>query len=259
MSNPGYGDARLLDSLKPGNRPKPEPAVIAAAEQQMQRWLREHQSQAKQAAPAAGGRPASIGPYVAISREAGAGGSRIARLVGEALGWDVLDRELLECMAERYQVSPAMLELVDETTTNWVTEVFGNVFDPNCVTQMQYVVRLSRMIVMAASRGKIIFVGRGAGFLLPRGQGLAVRLIAGPKYRVQQIMERRHLSFKDAEDYVTKTDADRRAFVQQYFHRDASDPHLFDLVINVEKFGPQLAARQIAEAAASCLHVTLSS
>jgi hypothetical protein len=88
---------------------------------------------------------------------------------------------------------------------------------------------------------------------------MAVRLIAGHKYRVQQIMERRHLNFEEARDYVEKTDADRRAFVQQYFHHDASDPHLFDLVINVEKFGPEPAARQITDAVTSCLHVTPSS
>ncbi len=115
------------------------------------------------------------------------------------------------------------------------------------------------MIFMAAHTGKVIFVGRGAGCILPREYGLSVRLIAGHKYRVQQIMERRRLSFKEAEHYVTKTDADRRALVQQYFHRDACDPHAYDMVINVERFGPQLAARQIAEAVASCLHVKLSS
>ena len=259
MGSADYGVARVLAAVERGKRPETDRAVIAAAERQMEQWLLEHQDQPKKAAPAAGGRPASTGPYVAISREAGAGGSRIARLVGEALGWDVFDRELLECMAERYHVSPAMLELVDETTTNWITELFGNVIDPHSVSQMQYVFRLSRMILMAARKGKIVFVGRGSGFLLPRERGLAVRLIAGHKYRVQQIMERRHLNFEEARDYVEKTDADRRAFVQQYFHHDASDPHLFDLVINVEKFGPELAARQIADAVTSCLHVTLSS
>ena len=178
---------------------------------------------------------AGIGPYLTISREAGAGGSQIARLVGEAIGWEVLDRKLLECVAERYHTSPAVLELVDETTTNWITEIFGNWLDPASVSQMQYVCRLSRVILMAARAGKVIYVGRGAQFVLPHERGLSVRIVAPQKYRVQQIMERRHLSFEEARDYVVKTDAGRQECARQYFHHDIADPHLFDLVVNVEK------------------------
>ena len=201
------------------------------------------------AAPAPGsGKLAGIGPYLTISREAGAGGSRIARLVGEAIGWEVLDRKLLECVAERYHTSPAVLELVDETTTSWITEMFGNWLDPATVSQMQYVCRLSRVILMAARAGKVVFVGRGAQFILPRERGLRVRIVAPQKYRVQQIMERRHLSFEEAREYVVKTDADRQECARQYYHHDITDPHLFDLVVNVEKLGPQRTAHLIADA-----------
>ena len=178
-------------------------------------------------------------------------------MLGETLGWKVFDRQLLECMAEKYHTTPAMLELVDETTTSWVAELFGNLIVPESLTQLQYVIRASRMILMAAHGGKVVFVGRGARFILPQERGLAVRLIASQKYRIQQIMERRRVTFDEAQAYVTKTDADRRAFIKRYFHHDATDPHLYDMVINVERLGPQLAARQIADAVAAWLHVKL--
>ena len=82
-----------------------------------------------------------------------------------------------------------MLELVDETTTNRITEMFGNWIDPASVSQMQYVCRLSRVILMAARAGKVIFVGRGAQFVLPHERGLSVRIIAPQNYRVRQIMD----------------------------------------------------------------------
>jgi cytidylate kinase len=226
--------------------------VTDAAERQMQRWLHTQKGQENVAPAPSTGKLAGIGPYLTISRESGAGGSRIARLVGETIGWEVLDRELLECLAERYHTSPALLELVDETTSNWITEIFGNWINPASVSQMQYVFRLSRVILMAASGGKVIFVGRGAQFLLPHDRGLSARLVAPLKYRVQQIMERRHLSFEEARNYVEKTDAGRQDFVRQYFHHDVPDPHLFDLVVNVEKLGPERAAHLIAETLASC-------
>jgi cytidylate kinase len=158
-------------------------------------------------------------------------------------------------VAERYHTSPAVLELVDETTTNWITEIFGNWLDPSTVTQMQYICRLSRVILMAARAGKVIYVGRGAQFVLPRDRGLRVRLVAPLKYRVQQIMERRRLSFEEAREYVVKTDAGRQDCGRQYFHHDIADPHLFDLVVNVEKFGPERAAHLIVAALASCFEV----
>ena len=68
-------------------------------------------------------------------------------------------------------------------------------------------------------------------------------------------MERRHLSFEEAGDYVVKADAGRQDFVRQYFHHDVLDPHLFDLVVNVEKLGPECAAHLIAEALRSCFDV----
>jgi len=248
MNTKEYNDAKLLDRVERTSRMKGESSIIEAAERQMQRWLRAQQGLDKPVPVSATG----IGPYLTISREAGAGGGRIARMVGEAIGWEVLDRKLLECVAERYDTSPAMLELVDETTTNWIAEMFGNWLNPASVSQMQYVCRLSRVILMAARQAKVIYVGRGAQFVLPRERGLRVRIVAPLDYRIQQIMERQHLSFEEARDYVAKTDAGRQDFVRQYFHHDVPDPHLFDLVVNVEKLGPERAAHLIVDALASC-------
>ena len=65
-------------------------------------------------------------------------------------------------------------------------------------------------------------------------------------------MELRGLSFDKARDYVEKTDAGRREFIQHYFHQDITDPHLFDLTVNIVRIGPQRTAELIAEAVASC-------
>ncbi len=126
------------------SRSRISPELIDVAERVIQQWLLAHQGQIHhgrqqawrsceirqwrlarrgqgQAAPTAnGGKPANVGPYLAISRESGTGGGQIARLVGEMTGWAVLDRELLECLAELYRTSPAVLNLVDETTTQLV-------------------------------------------------------------------------------------------------------------------------------------------
>ena len=58
-------------------------------------------------------------------------------------GWEVLDRELLECLAELYRTSPAVLNLVDETTANWISEIFDNGILPDCAAQTEYMFHLA--------------------------------------------------------------------------------------------------------------------
>ncbi|MGO9111605.1 MAG: AAA family ATPase [Thermoguttaceae bacterium] len=251
MKTQRYRGTKLLAAIERKSRSKMSPMAIDAGERRMRQWLLAHQSVSRAGPTANAGIPANVGPYLAISREAGAGGSRIARMVGEMVGWEVFDRELLERMAERYHTFSAALELVEETDNNWIPGIFGRWIDLGSVRQTQYMFRLSRAVFMAARAGRVIFVGRGAQLLLPHQGGVSVRLIASLAYRVQQIVERRHLSFDEAHDYVEKTDARRQEFTRQHFHHDITDLHLFDMTINVEKFGPQRTAHLIAGALAS--------
>jgi cytidylate kinase len=220
-------------------------SVSELAERQIQRWLHSQPSDAD--SPKAMKSPKKY-HYLTISRESGAGGGQIARLVGEIVGWRVFDRELLECLAEKYQTIPRVLELVDETTMHQIKELFGYWLNRASVSQAQYVMRLGRMILMLAEHENVIIVGRGAQFILPQDRGLRVRLVASPNYRVRHIMETQSLTEQEARRFMELTDAGRLAYAQNYFHRTTTDSHLFDLVINVEKLGPQHTAHLISEA-----------
>ena len=136
-----------------------------------------------------------------------------------------------------------MLDLVDETHTNWVYDVVGTWMDRKLVPHEKYVACLTRVVLAAARRGHAVFVGRGAQFLLPRQEVLAVRIISSPKYRVRQIMEKQGINEADARRHMAEVDEGRRQFVEQFFHHDITDPHLYDLVINVERCGKAGAVR----------------
>ena len=226
-----------------------EPKIVAAAERQMQAWSLTQEiadrlirlDQAEQ-------EPVQWGDYIAISREAGAGGSHVAELVGRTLGWEVLDKGLLDQVANRYHLSRKKLELVDETQAGWVYDIFGTGVDRNVIPHEKYFVCLSRVVEAAARRGNVVLVGRGAQFLLPRDQGLAVRIVASPPYRTEQLMQRHGLDAAKARQLMDELDRGRQEFVERFFRRDIADPHLYDLVVNVERFGPAAAAERIAQA-----------
>ena len=44
---------------------------------------------------------------------------------------------------------------------------------------------------------------------------------------------------------MLNTDHDRQEFIAKSFRRDATDPHLYDLVLNVENLGQQGTVEQI--------------
>jgi cytidylate kinase len=223
-----------------------------SAEKQMRQWtlrcqIAERLEDEKQVAKEAAELPKHLGPFITISREAGAGGGEIARLVGDALGLEVLDQSILDHMAETYQLPRGLVEFLDETRANWLHEVFGVWLNSRTVTQEAYVKRLGEMVLMAGQHGKVVFVGRGAQYFLPRNNGLAVRIVAPRKMRVERTMQMRNVGRDEAARLIATTDAGRADFVQRYFHHDVADPLGYDFVINVENLGLRGAAEHIVD------------
>src|SRR5262245_4303234 len=61
---------------------------------------------------------------ITLSREAGTQGTATAHEVGERLGWQVYDYELLERIAQDMGVRSSLLESVDERRMYWLKEAF---------------------------------------------------------------------------------------------------------------------------------------
>jgi cytidylate kinase len=189
-----------------------------------------------------------LGEYITMSREAGACGAQVAELLGAELGWRVIDRQFIEQIAQRYRLSPSMLELVDETVSDWAHDILGPYLDHRVVPHEKYAVYLDRVAYALARRGNVILVGRGAHCVLPRDQGMAVRLVASEKFRIRHIMEKMGVNETIARRRMIEVDRGRLDFVMRFFHRDAADPHLYDLVVHVDRFGAEGAAKLIADA-----------
>ena len=210
--------------------------VAKTAERQMQRWLVAQQvQQGIQRENAVRHLTKELHDYIAISRQTGASGSVVARRLGEQLGWQVFDRELLDQLADRFNLQHAVVENVDETTNSWLWEAISKWLDHRVLTQSEYVAHLGKIVLMAAHHGNAIFVGRGAQFLLPRERGLTVRIIAPLQQRIKRIMAERDCSDHEAALYIDRTDRGRFHFVQQYFHHDVDDHSLYDVVIDMNE------------------------
>jgi hypothetical protein len=234
--------------------------AAAAAERQMRNWAlgSEVHGRLEGREKPCGGSPLLICPYVAISRETGAGGGAVAEQLHRLLGWDILGRELLDYIAERCKVPRTVLDTIDESAPNWMSELFGKWFDPQLVTPSEYVRQL-RLVVLAAARAtSCVFIGRGAGFILPSKYGLSVRLVAPLEMRIAKIVELHGKGSKEAEAFVRDTDRKRHDFIAQQLGRDINDLHLYDLVLNRRLLDVNAAAGLIAQEARRRFAIPLS-
>ncbi|HEY7311455.1 MAG TPA: cytidylate kinase-like family protein [Gemmataceae bacterium] len=192
--------------------------------------------------------PAPRAFTIAISREAGANGSAVGRLLGERLGWPVYDYELVERIADDMGLRSTLLESVDETRMSWLQECVASFSSGRSVTESAYVRHLVQTLLTLALHGECILVGRGANVVAPPATTFRVRLVAPLRERILTVQKRRSLSFEEAQRWVEKTDHARAAFIKDHFHKQADDPYLHDLVLNTSRFSIEACAEIIIDA-----------
>jgi cytidylate kinase len=219
--------------MHPHTRPTAE-AIVAELAARNVRWDRMRD---RIAAALASERPAHdpgrhMGPYLTVTRQHGAGATELARRVGSALGWPVLDHEVVDLVAAHLHVNPAMMQLLEEDAASWVSDVLGEFMPHDVITRDAYTHQLRRVFQLLAMHGEVVLLGRAAQLFLPHERGLAVRVVATLDGRIARVRVRTGLDEDNARDEIEKNDARRAHFVSHTFARDVSDPLLYDLVIN---------------------------
>jgi cytidylate kinase len=189
-----------------------------------------------------------LGPYVTISRMAGAGGSTVAGLLADELGWTVLGRELVDEMAHQLKLEPQVLKLMDETRSNWFREAILGLLESRLEVQHGFVARLGRVMGLAAHKGRVVFVGRAGHLLLPAGDGVRIRLVASEDFRAERMAVRRETNVGEARKHNAELDTARRDFIHRNFRADVDDPLTYDVVINTESLGFDGAVRLVRQA-----------
>lgn len=189
---------------------------------------------------------------IAISRQVGSGGRRIAQALAGWLKWRVWDREILDVLAGQshrgYQAR--MFEALDERTQSDIEAVILSLFGE--MDKHVYFYLLPRAILTIAQHDAII-LGRGAHLILPRS--LRVSVEASHDIRVANLVRWEGLSEEAAESWIRRTDAEREAFSEELLRRliavrpDWSKQPEYDLAVNTDKFSVEEAAAIVLTAA----------
>lgn len=183
---------------------------------------------------------------VTISRQAGAGGSEVARRLAEEFKMDLIGSQLIQQVAKSAKMRTKVVELLDEKAVSQIDSMLTSLFADRHLSPDVYFRHLTSVIVAIGKHGYSIIVGRGAHLILPKEKTIRLRFIAPQEYRIGHFMKTRAISRSEAKKYVERKDTDRTGFIKKYFKIDADDPTHFDLLINTEQLGIEGAFQAVA-------------
>jgi cytidylate kinase len=170
-------------------------------------------------------------PVITISREPAAGGTTLARSVAAVLGYACWDQELLTRIAERSGEIESVIAEVDERVNSSVSE-FIRTLMVGLVAQDDYRAVLTKVVESIADQGAAVIVGRGGHFILGGRRALRVRVVCDRAERVRRMMQRDNVGESVAARRIRDMGAGIAQFMRHHFHRDVTDPHHYDVVVN---------------------------
>jgi cytidylate kinase len=194
-----------------------------------------------------------------VSREFGSGGGTIAQIVAERLGWDLLDKALIESIARTANVDADLARRYDERVDSWLhrinrgglhaaaisggaTTVEAEIFDAASTAALA-----QRTIREAADKGNCVIVGRGAQCVLQERQdALHVFVYAPWASRVERLRARLGAVERIGE-LMRQTDHERASYIRTYYGCDWKDLHLYHMMIT-SQLGDETVAGIIANA-----------
>ena len=200
---------------------------------------------------------------ITISRQYGAGGSIVATKVAEALGWSVIDNELVDEVARRIGKPAEEVAELEERAPSFgerlaralvaspevplvIPDTIENLDEPSLVKITE------KVVAEAANQDRVVLVGRAAVAVLARVPGaLHTRVVAPKPFRIRVLMSRLNTDEKGAEKAINEIDARRGRYHKEYYQRDWSDPANYHMVLNTELLGFDGAAELIVARARS--------
>ncbi len=193
--------------------------------------------------------------FITISRQYAAGGSQVAALVAEKLGWAVVDNAFIDEIASRTGYARDDVESLEERVPSFLERLAQSsaLSFPDVLTSTPGVIaepeqlklaRITRQLVLdLGRRNRMVFVGRAAAAVLARERdALHVRLVASVPFRIRQAIEGLGVPEDEAARILEDRDRNRSEYHRVYYERDWQDPVNYHMVLNTELLGVEGAA-----------------
>jgi cytidylate kinase len=179
---------------------------------------------------------------ITIEREYGCGAAAIAHEISARLGWKLWDQLLTEEVARLAHCQQSAVEQREERRDPLYYRLLksfalgsyeGSQIAPVETLDADSIVTISERVVLdAAAAGNCVIVGRGSQhFLSGRTDTLRFFLYASREEKLRRLVSEGKAK-TDAETLVDRVDAERAAFIKQYFHADWPNRSVYHAMIN---------------------------
>jgi Cytidylate kinase len=175
---------------------------------------------------------------ITISRGIMSGGEELANCLSKRIGYPAISREIIAETASKNGISETLLLQQLTKAPGIIERLTGE--------KRIYLSAIQTILAERALQENFIYHGNGGHFLLKGLQGvLKVRIVAPMNYRIKKVIEKKNLTFKEAENYIKNIDRQRTEWTKFLYEADWHDPALYDLVINIEDLSIAMACEII--------------
>ncbi|WP_170180356.1 AAA family ATPase [Desulfoglaeba alkanexedens] len=181
---------------------------------------------------------------ITITRDFATGGRELGRLLAEKLGYQYVDKELLQKIAEDLHVTESNVKSFEKSREFWMSNLFAKLFstdyieritrrDRAVVEEEDYRKSLQNLIQQIARQDNVVIIGRAAHYFLKDFEKCyRFRLIAPMKFRVEYAVNRLQMDQETAEEYVKRRDRNHAWFIKTVTGKEGYDPLLFHMTLN---------------------------
>jgi cytidylate kinase len=176
-------------------------------------------------------------PCIALSRPVGAGATEIGQKLAARLGYEFLDRQILDRIANASHARRQLVEALDEKARAGIERYAAELFRREVFHENDYLRWLVDTLVTLAEHGGAVILGRGAQFILPLERTLRVLVVAPAEDRARRLAQKESLSPADAARRVELADRERSEFARQMLKFDPDDASRYDIAVNTATLG----------------------
>jgi cytidylate kinase len=182
--------------------------------------------------------------FITISREYGCSGYAIAKEIIKILNgadekpeplWAAYERGVLDRVMKDMGLSSHLARTLTDNAKKDMTDILKTAFS-NLPPQVAVYQKLAETIRLLAANGNVVIVGRASN-VITRGMagGFHVMIVAPMEYKIKNIMKFKGITKKEAEKLVIENTARRENYIKEYVRFDVTNPHNYDLLINLSR------------------------
>lgn len=198
---------------------------------------------------------------ITISRQFGAGGITLGKMVADELGYIFADNNIVQRVAKEANVSTNWVESFEKeagskfsrfissmVSKRWVDRVLGD--ERGYLDEQIYLDYLVLIIAQLADEGDVVILGRGSQYILDdHPDAVHVFLGSDLENRIKFMMDHHGMDRKKAERTVNNEDRRRVSLYKRLGKTDYEDPRLYDLVLNMSQVTLETARDMICDLA----------